>query len=246
MIVVGMLRVKNEARWIKRCLESISPICTGGIAVFDDHSTDGTPDIAMAVDGVAVIHSPFEGTNEARDKNYMLTALNPRADWVIAIDGDEELRSFSDLRKLQSAMRESKAKALSLPIWYLWDREDQRRVDGVYGNFHRESVFRPRPGAKFHQLGEGPNFHCGNVPPALREHREIVDAPLLHYGYLDRSDRLRKYSWYNAKDPDNHAEDRYRHMVQGDLAEMPAETILKHAGPLTLRPLLGTRAFDRL
>ena len=234
MIVAGMMRVRNEARWIKRSIESILPLCNAGIAVFDDHSNDGTPDIVMTIPGVAMMHSPFAGTNEARDKNFLLAAMAP-CDWIIAIDGDEELHSYH-LVNLAAAMQTSKADSLSLPIWYLWDREDQMRVDGVYGNFHRESVFRPKPGAKFHE-GPAPNFHCGNVPPLLRERREIVNAPLLHYGYMERDDRLRKYSWYNAKDPDNHSEDCYRHMVQGDIVEVPHDAVLKHGGPLSLRQL---------
>ena len=232
MIVAGMMRCKNEARWIKRSIESILPLCNAGIAVFDDHSNDGTPDIVMTIPGVAMMHSPFAGTNEARDKNFLLAAMAP-CDWIVAIDGDEEIESYNFIN-LAAAMQTSKADSLSLPIWYLWDREDQMRVDGVYGNFHRESVFRPRPGARFHE-GPAPNFHCGNVPPLLRERREIVNAPLLHYGYMERDDRLRKYSWYNAKDPDNHSEDCYRHMVQGDIVEVPADAVLKHGGPLKLR-----------
>ena len=228
-----MMRCRNESRWIKRSIESIAPLCNGGIAVFDDHSTDGTAEIAASITGVALMRSPFTELNEARDKNLILAGIRADADWVVAIDGDEELRAPE---ALASAMQTSKALCLSLPIWYLWDREDQMRVDGVYGNFHRESVFRPRPGARFHE-GPAPNFHCGNVPPVLRERREIVNAPLLHYGYIERDDRLRKYSWYNAKDPDNHSEDCYRHMVQGDIVEVPHDAVLKHGGPLSLRQL---------
>ena len=229
-----MMRVRNESRWIKRSIESIAPLCNAGIVVLDDHSTDGTAEIACGMIATITLPSPFSGLDEARDKNFLLdVTLKKNPDWIICIDGDEELRSY-DLINLAAAMRTSKALSLSLPIWYLWDREDQMRVDGVYGNFHRESVFRARPGTRFHE-GPAPNFHCGNVPPMLRDRREIVNAPLLHYGYMERDDRLRKYSWYNAKDPDNRSEDCYRHMVQGDIVEVPADARLRHAGPLELR-----------
>lgn len=245
MIVAGMMRVKNEARWIKRCIESIAPLCNAGIVVLDDHSTDGTAEtVSREVGAKYVWQSPFDGLNEARDKNFLLHAVRTATlptmpDWIICIDGDEELRAH-DMVNLAAAMQTSKANSLSLPIWYLWDRTDQMRVDGVYGNFHRESVFRPLPGARFHDAGSGPNFHCGNVPsipPVIRDRREVVNAPLLHYGYMERDDRLRKYSWYNAKDPNNHAEDCYRHVVQGDIVNVPADAKLKHGGPLELRAL---------
>ena len=187
MIIAGMLRVKNEARWIKRSIESIAPLCNAGIWVLDDNSTDDTLELAWAA-GACVIPSPFVTLNEARDKNMLLQmALHAKPDWIICIDGDEELSG--DYRdNLALTMRTTRAYSISLPIWYLWDRPDQLRVDGVYGNFHRESVFRPVPGARFHEAGSGPNFHCGNVPsipPSLRDRREVVNAPLLHYGYME-------------------------------------------------------------
>jgi hypothetical protein len=51
---------------------------------------------------------------------------------------------------------------------------------------------------------------------------------------MRRSDRLMKYRWYNTTDPNNEREDCYRHMVQGDLPEVPAYLKLKRAGPLRL------------
>ena len=179
MIVAGMMRVRNEARWIKRAIESILPVCNAGVAVFDDRSTDGTAEIAAGIPSVALMRSPFTGLNEARDKNFLLAAMAP-CDWIIAIDGDEELHSCH-LVNLAAAMQTSKADSLSLPIWYLWDREDQMRVDGVYGNYHRESVFRPRPGATFHE-GPPPNFHCGNVPPMLRDRQVLFQPCMEHHG----------------------------------------------------------------
>ncbi len=235
MNIAGMMRVRNEARWIERSIESILPLCNAGIHILDDHSTDDTVAIARFLPNVAIERSPFSGLNESRDKNYLLNGMGKNLDWVVCIDGDEALTP-DGLVNLELAMRFSNATALSLPIWYLWDREDQMRVDGVYGNFHRESVFRPVAGAHFHE-GPAPNFHCGNVPPDLRHNRQVVNAPLLHYGYMERDDRLRKYSWYNAKDPGNHSEDCYRHMVQGDIVDVPADAILKHGGPLRLRAI---------
>jgi hypothetical protein len=35
-------------------------------------------------------------------------------------------------------------------------------------------------------------------------------------------------------DPNNAFEDNYRHCVQGDVPEVPASAVLRHAGPLKL------------
>jgi hypothetical protein len=61
-----------------------------------------------------------------------------------------------------------------------------------------------------------------------------MNVRLYHLGYMCPEDRLRKYQWYNTIDPENESEDRYRHMVQGDIPEVPAHLKLKHAGPLRL------------
>jgi hypothetical protein len=65
----------------------------------------------------------------------------------------------------------------------------------------------------------------------------IPGAPLWHLGYNDLEDRVRKYAWYNQMDPNNQPEDCYRHMVQGDITEIPADAVLRHAGPLRLQML---------
>ncbi len=253
---VAMLRVKNEARWIGQVLDALRTV-TDETHVLDDHSTDDTRAIAQRK-GAHVYASPFQGLDETRDKNLlfdMIKALHAedlREDtrlWVIGIDGDEELepgaveilRDCTDPRQL----------AYSFQVLYLWDREDQVRVDGVYGNFRRMSMFRPvSPELRFEGTPMHGNLHCKSIPEKLiasgKEHR----LKLLHYGYLERNDRVAKYLRYNELDPGNIAEDQYRHIVQGDgfvreamrapgilQANVPAAEKLKWAGPLTLAPL---------
>jgi glycosyltransferase involved in cell wall biosynthesis len=230
MRIIGMMRVKNEARWIARSIESILPVCNE-VLVMDDHSTDGTPEICAALAGVQVLRSPFEGVNEMRDKNWLLEQAGA-ADWILAIDGDEVLAP-GDAAAVRAAMNTS-YQCLSMRIVYLWNSENQARIDGVYGDFRRESAFRPS-GARFCGTSAGGNFHCGNVPIGLRQKRHPIEATLLHLGYMNREDRLRKYAWYNAQDPRNGAEDGYRHMVIGDL--FPADSAFAHGGPLRLEAI---------
>ncbi len=234
MKMVGMLRVKNEARWIERCIGSILPLCDR-VIVLDDHSTDDTVSLCAAMPNVTVLPSPFRGLNESRDKNYLLEQVEPlQPEWIMAIDGDEMLASGSESALLQAM--QGPHTCLSPRILYLWDSEDQTRVDGVYGDFHRESLFRFVPGSWFAGSGDGANFHCGNVPMALRQKRHVLnDVVLLHFGYMHRADRERKYAWYNTQDANNLTEDRYRHMVIGDL--FPAESKFMHGGPLTLNSI---------
>jgi len=236
--MVGMLRVRNEARWIEDVITSILSLCDP-IFVLDDHSTDETPELCRRL-GATVIDSPFAGLNESRDKQYLLSecVLPLQPEWVIAIDGDEYLTPDS-LPLIQSVACRSNVSHCSFRVLYLWDRINQIRTDGVYRDMRRSSMFRVKgqSGLSFASTGHGGNFHCGNIPRGLQGIGVPLEAKLLHYGYLHREDRIRKYEWYRAKDPNSIAEDGYRHVAQGDLPEIPAEVKLKHAGPLRLQTL---------
>lgn len=240
--ISGALRVKNEARWIADVLRSIEGVCDLGIVLFDDHSEDATREIAAGFASVEVVESPFSGLNEARDKDYLLQAIWSRAqagDWCLMIDGDEVLAT-PDAEIIRKAAEEPDPAALSysLRVLYLWDSPQQIRTDKGYGRFRRESMFKlVTPENRFrHKSGSSANFHCSNVPQAQRSACVNLPARLLHYGYIDREDRIRKFKFYNRTDPNNFIEDFYRHMVIGDL--YPAESQFAHGGPLTIEPLV--------
>lgn len=247
MTIFGMLRIKNESRWIKDVVQSVLPVCER-VFILDDHSTDGTEEICERLDErVTVYRSKFVGLDESRDKSFLLERImqcvsdrvldgNERSPyWVLAIDGDEVLAP-GGLEKITKAIDYTRFHAFKLPITYLWNSKTQRRVDGVYRNFARPSLFRLMNRAfQFQRTPWGGNFHCSSIPQELLHHAQaICDAPLLHLGYMDRADRLRKYAWYTTMDPNNRSEDCYRHIVQGDIPEVPADVKLMHAGPLAL------------
>lgn len=250
--VFGMLRIKNEARWIEEVIRSIIPVCQR-IFILDDHSTDGTAEICEKLDKrVTVFRSPFEGLDESRDKSFLLDKImytvsdHPQEDWVLngnptspywvlAIDGDEVLAP-GGAENIKKAIDDTGHHAFKLPVIYLWNSRQMKRVDGVYRHFARPSLFRLMNRAfQFQRTPWGGNFHCSSIPQELLHHAHIAcDAPLLHLGYMDKEDRLRKYAWYTTMDPNNPGEDCYRHIVQGDVPEIPAGMRLLHAGPLVL------------
>lgn len=235
MKICALLRVRNEGRWLAEVLTSIAPLCSE-LHLLDDHSTDDTADIARS-HGAVVCPSPFEGLDETRDKNWLLDqAMRGEPQWLLMIDGDEILEP-GGAEKLRAHAADPTVNALSLRVLYLWDSRDQYRADGVYGRFTRPSMWRAFPGQRFRSTRNGGNFHCGNTPymPTARVRR--TDVALLHTGYMLREDRVRKYEWYNQQDPNNLGEDRYRHVAQGDLPEIPASARLRWAGPLELRAL---------
>jgi glycosyltransferase involved in cell wall biosynthesis len=238
MKIAGMLRVKNEAQWIEEVVQSLLPVCAS-VSVLDDHSTDETAAICERQPRTRVYRSHFTDLDEARDKNYLLGRIREyeKPDWVLQIDGDEVLDPSSVSGILRAIRNPEWSRAYSVQIVYLWDRPDQIRTDGIYADFWRPSLFCMEGSTlRFRQTGNGGNFHCGSVPADLTDQADRCDARVKHYGYMERARRLEKFRWYNSIDPDNRFEDGYRHMVQGDLPEVPADRQLRHAGPLRLAP----------
>jgi len=236
MKIAGMMRVKNEARWIARAVESLGRVCGAGIHMLDDGSTDDTTTLASSM-GAHVIPTPFDTFDETRDKNFLvrevMTACDP--DWIVHIDGDEALEEIAarDLATFLVASP-SGVEAHYLSVLYLWNSEQQIRVDGVYGRFCRASVFRTRATDLLFRSSTIGGLHCGNVPADTVPRSSAAPFRIKHYGYLDRETRLKKYAFYNRIDPNNVSEDGYRHVVQGDVPEIPATAQLLHAGPLHL------------
>lgn len=122
--------------------------------------------------------------------------------------------------------------AYSLRIAYVWNDSQYVRVDGIFGQFKRPSFFRlkgqPVQRLRFPASGRGGNFHCGNVPQGLVGEVREINVRLKHFGYMTREQRLAKYAWYTHIDPNNPAEDNYRHLAEiggARLAPGPAQII---------------------
>jgi glycosyltransferase involved in cell wall biosynthesis len=236
-VIVGMMRIKSEQRWIARVLESMLPVCEK-IFILDDHSEDHTVEICRSFPQVQLWESPFEGVQETRDKNYLLEKVEaevPGGSWVVCIDGDEQLADGAEthIRKMTQTAP-ARLNVFKFRVVYLWDSEAQYRADGIYADFYRTSLFRLVPGQRF-KSSAGGGFHCGNAPEPGGAPRTAVN--ILHYGYLHRADRVRKYEWYNSADkqPIPPDEDGYRHMVIGDL--FPSTAKFRWGGPLKLEPV---------
>ena len=256
---VAMLRIHNEARWIEEVIVSTLQLCDR-VFVMDDHSTDETFRILCAIrnrigERLVILPSPFTGLNESRDKNWLYDQIiaNCKPEWILCIDGDEVLEGPAGdaIRKTIAVYPEVQSWALK--IEYLWNKPDQVRVDRIYGDFWRPSLFRAyheTPGVpdsrkllrefRFQATPFGrstdtdePNLHCSSVPQRLIHGFKRIPARIKHYGYMERAWRVAKLDYYTSIDWENPAEDSYRHMCQGDsprLDELPKVRRLMERG----------------
>lgn len=208
-----MLRVRNEEKYLERCLYSILPVCNR-VFVMDDNSTDRTAEIINSFDKCSYLASPFPANdlNEARDKTWLLNhitnhvpsdEIRPGSNyWVFQIDGDEELVE-ADQGKFTKSNLGSVLDHWSMQILYLWDSPSAVRWDGHYAKCYRPSIFRLiRPDMEFRNHS-GP-LHPTSVPVSHISCEARLHEPepirLLHYGYLEKEARDAKYKWYVERD----------------------------------------------
>ena len=241
--VVCMMRIKNEARWLRRSLERTWQVCRTAV-IFDDHSTDQSFSEAVASLGTSVTYnhgqpgevtvrtsdralhwllSPFlETVEEVRDKNhlweYVTTKLSFRA--VLCLDGDEML-SQAAIRAFPAALHrleQGGVGVINMPFVYLWNDEGQRRVDGVYSDIRHARLFTVDRAPNYRLTRFMPHgragFHCGSIPDRLNIHQhDMPEMKVIHFGYLEEAIRQRKLAFYNQLDPGNEGEGFYRHVV---------------------------------
>lgn len=243
--VACMMRVRNEGRWLKRVIDAVRPLCRDEIYIMEDGSSDNTVEVIQSA-GVHLIPSPFvgQGLDERRDKQWLLQQVRiaSQADWIFMPDGDEELEPGGCEKIRRTLESNPNVDCFALRILNLWDSVDQIRLDGGYGRMGRQSLFRAQSELVFKSYYEGTGknhvgLHVSNAPGLGGARMAPLNVALLHYGPLHKADRIRKYRWINELDPHNAEEDFYRHMVQGDIPEVPWDAKLKHGGPLELRKL---------
>ena len=221
--MIAMYRIKNESRWIKQSLESISEICKE-IVILDDGSTDDTVKICENFPQVVDIHSqndlPF---NETRDKNTLLRmALSRDPDFILTLDGDEMIMPnskqylFYELNVLYPNVNHFEFKEL-----YVWDKPNQYRCDGVFNNTGSKKLFRLKDQPENLQFGRTDfpgNAHCAAFPNNLIGKNQTVKSKIkvLHYGYYDEELRRKKYDFLTKLDPNNIDFDGYKHIFSGN------------------------------
>jgi len=206
-----------------------------GVRIFQGESERGPCELHY-------IHSPFtqavrpkERVNENRDKNILNSYCKSTIDYdyVLCLDGDEML-SNSAVRQFPDVWNflDNHCDIVVLTFVYLWDAENLRRVDGIYGppsgisqlRFPRVYTIKRLEEYDLFNLSfawggaRGGGFHCGSIPTqnfttSLGGASKTIDAPVVHFGYIDNPLRQRKYVWYNTIDPGNEHEGCYRHII---------------------------------
>ena len=212
--VLGLLRVKNEARFTRDVIAAAN-FCND-ILVFDDHSTDRTREIASEFGNVWIIKSPFQEVEnwveEGRDRTYHAYAAAPfKPDWIAQINGDEVFEPDT-ARKIAPFLERPDIGIIETHCLTYWDNEDTLRVDGHFATSFRQTFWRyPKDG----DLRYG--FAHDSLPNAAKGFARTREANVAfwHYGGIDADRRRLRSELYRTIDPDRSCSD-WRIMMQGD------------------------------
>lgn len=125
--------VRNEAHRIVGLLEHAATFCDE-LVVVDQHSDDGTVDLALEFGAKVVLDRNYGFCEPSRPLALAMT----RADWIVSLDADEVL---SDLAITVLLNLSDEYGAAKLPVLHLVDGEPiTEKLDAKIRYYHRDAV----------------------------------------------------------------------------------------------------------
>jgi glycosyltransferase involved in cell wall biosynthesis len=155
--------VKNEEKFLPRCLESIKGH-VDEIIIVDTGSTDSTIEIAKKYNAKIYHHAWENSFSKAR--NYSLKYAT--CDWILILDADEEVNK-EDAHKLKTDIKENSVNVIYLPVI-------SRPVGGkniTIGNSER--LFKNHLGFRYEGIVHNALKYSGPI--------KKVNIKIYHYGY---------------------------------------------------------------
>lgn len=202
-LIVTVMRVKNEEKYIAQAIESVLPL--GGPIVFlNDNSSDSTANIARSYEAVQYHGQGDVAMDEGRDRTFLYReAMELKPDWIFTLDGDEVLATETPEIMLRAAeLAPRKVNVFEMCIAVMATTPEARRKKW-FGTSSMERMFRAAdavPGYEFTGKGKG-NLHCGCVPAMRDRKKEKLNAWIEYYGYESPEAVARKKAFYDKHDP---------------------------------------------
>jgi glycosyltransferase involved in cell wall biosynthesis len=205
--IATVMRVKDEAPYIKRAIKSLLPL-GGEIIVLDDGSTDGTTEIINSFSGVRYHRQDDLPMDEGRDRTFLLhEALKYEPDWIFTLDGDEELSPRACDAMLSAARNApDDVTVLRLQFAVMWGVNQyfvQSKFIWPQDRMFRVAALEDK-GYQFYSMFHR-NLHCGCVPKhGVKPYNMVsIDAFIKYWGYDSKEACEKKLDFYIQNDPDN-------------------------------------------
>lgn len=190
--VSAIVAVRNEARNLPRCLESLREI--GEVYVIDSQSTDATVEIARSF-GAEVVQFHYQG-GWPKKRQWAMESLPLTHDWILLLDADESLTPEL-AKEIRTAIQDPRYNGyqIALRIYFLG-----RELRHSGASFDKLSLFRRGKGHYECRLKEQ---DASMADMEVHEH-VVVDGrsaklkfPLLHHNVSSLSHYIRKHDAYS-------------------------------------------------
>jgi glycosyltransferase involved in cell wall biosynthesis len=190
--VTAIVAVRNEARNLPRCLESLREI--GEVYVVDSQSTDATVEIARS-SGARVVQFHYQG-GWPKKRQWAMESLPLAHDWILLIDADESL-SPELVDEIRTAIQNPSYDGyyIALRVYFLG-----RELRHSGASFYKLSLFRRGKGRYECRLKEQ---DASMADMEVHEH-VVVDGrsaklkfPILHRNVASVSHYIRKHDTYS-------------------------------------------------
>lgn len=205
-VIHALLRFRNEIKYLPGYFRHLENKVDGVIAL-DDGSSDGSREFVesqpLLLDLIHKPDHPDHVWDEPGDRRRLVeTARKHGADWFIVLDADERLETNFRSRLLP-ILRKAHLHTewgLGLRLLECWDRWDQVRVDGIWGNKTVPRLFASRYDHEF----DDRKLHGSWIPlNANQGATPIVDLFIYHLRMISKADRELRKARYRTLDPDS-------------------------------------------
>lgn len=197
-IALSMI-VKNEAKYIRKCLESVKGL-VDEIVIVDTGSTDSTKAICKQYTNNIYDFKWNDNFSDAR--NFALSKVSKNCNWILRLDGDEVVPQQS-IMQIYNAVDNDEADVFIFPIINILQLKPLKHVLSKTAR-----LFKNIEGIKYNGIVHE------EIDDSVRELGLKVsnfNGNILHYGYLKNKDTLGdKFKFYERlalkeieKDPNN-------------------------------------------
>jgi glycosyltransferase involved in cell wall biosynthesis len=190
--VSAIIAVRNEARNLPRCLESLRDV--GEVIVVDSQSTDDTAEVARSF-GARVVQFHYQG-GWPKKRQWAMDTLPLSHDWILLLDADESVTPEL-AQEVRAAIQDSRYDGyhIALRIFFLG-----RELHHSGASFYKLSLFRRGKGRYECRLKEQ---DASMADMEVHEHVVVegrtqkLKFPLLHHNVASLSHYIRKHDAYS-------------------------------------------------
>ncbi|RMC99074.1 glycosyltransferase, partial [Clostridium autoethanogenum] len=182
LLSIGMM-VKNEEKYLDKCLRALSPILhnlDSELIIVDTGSTDNTVEIAKKYTDKVYFHKWNNNFSEMR--NIVLSYC--KGEWFFCIDGDEVLEDCSDLIKFFQLEMYKNYNSAAIYVKNICDLNDETN----YSILSSLRLFKKDSDFKY--------VNAVHNQPLYKKPTKVLSINCKHYGYISNDKDLmeRKYN----------------------------------------------------